>query len=75
MVQSIKKENLYFQVLPLDVKGHSVPHLKALTSGIENFAGHRRSSTFKYHHTILNSTLFAFKQAKEWFHVNVASCR
>ena len=32
--------------MPLEVEIHTVPHLKAITSGIEYASGHGRGTTF-----------------------------
>ena len=39
------------------VYGHTVPHLKALTHGIERRGGHGRGSTFKQRYTVMKSTI------------------
>ena len=46
-----KVESLKLKVVavlkPLEIKRHTVPHLKALTRGIDHWGGHGRGSTFK----------------------------
>ena len=58
--QQSKMESLNIQVfvvlLHLEVKQHTVPHLKALTSSLEHSNGH--GNTFEQQHTVLNSTHF-----------------
>ena len=45
-------------------QGHIIPNLKVLSSGLKPSGGHGHGCTFEYYHTILNSTHFAYKQAK-----------
>ena len=58
-------ESLNLEVLVilmhLEVKQHTVPHLKALNSGLEHSSGHGRGSTFKKHFIVLNITHFTIK--------------
>ena len=44
-------------LMPMEEKLHAVPHLKALTSGIEPSSAH--DSTFTHHYTLLKTTHFA----------------
>ena len=44
--------------MPLGVKLHVVPHLKALISGEEPFTCHGHGSIFTKHKTVLQSTHF-----------------
>ena len=59
-------------LMPLEIKHHSVPHLKALTRSIERIGGHGRGSTFKQRHTVMKSTILLQKWPKRRFHVTVA---
>ena len=62
-------------LMPLEIKRHTVPHLKALTRSIDHWGRHGHSSTFKLHYTVLKSTILLHKSAKRRFHVTVAvSC-
>ena len=45
--------------MPLDEECLKVPHLKALTRGIEHESGHGHDNTFAYWKNILKSTDFA----------------
>ena len=66
-------ESLNLQVLiPLEIKRHTIPHLKALTRSIDHWGRHGHSSTFKLHYTVLKSTILLHKSAKRRFHVTVA---
>ena len=69
-------ESLNLQVvavlLPFEIKCHTIPHLKALTPGIEHASGQRRGSSFKQHYTVLKITILIHKRAKWQFHVTVA---
>ena len=56
----------------LEIKSHTVPHLKALTRSIECWGRHRHGSTFKQHYTVLKSAVLLHKRAKRRFHVMVA---
>ena len=58
--------------MPLEIKRHTVPHLKALTHSIERRSGHGHGSTFKQLYTVLKSTVLLHKRAKRRFHVTVA---
>ena len=44
--------------MPLDVERHTVPHLKALTRGIEHSGGHGRASIFRWQKNTLKTTHF-----------------
>ena len=59
-------------LMPLEIKRHTVPHLKALTRSIEHRGGHGRSSTFKHCYTVMKSTILLHKWPKRRFHVTVA---
>ena len=59
-------------LIPLEIKRHTVPHLKALTHSIEHTNRHELGSTFKQHYTVLKSTILLHKRAKRRFHVTVA---
>ena len=69
-------ESLNLQVvavlMPLEIKRHTVPHLKALTHSIEHIGGHWHGSTFKQRHTVMKSTTLLHKWPKRRFHVTVA---
>ena len=56
----------------LDLKCHTVPHLKALTRSIEHRGGHGHDSTFNQWYTVMKSTILLHKWPKQWFHVMVA---
>ena len=56
-------------LMPLDIKRHTVPHLKALTYNIELRGGNGHGSTFKQRYTVL---FLLHKWPKRWFHVTVA---
>ena len=53
-------ESLYLQVvavlMPLEIKRHTIPHLKALTRGIEHRGEHRRAKIFRGQKISLKST-------------------
>ena len=55
-------EGLNLQVvavlMPLEIKRHTVPHLKALTRGIEHRGGHGRANIFRGQKISLKSTHF-----------------
>ena len=74
-----KVESLNLKVvavlMPLEIKRHTVPHLKALTRSIDHWGRHGHSSTFKLHYTVLKSTILLHKSAKWRFHVTVAYSR
>ena len=55
--------------MPLEIKRHTVPHLKALTRSIEGRSGLGRGSTFKHCHTVMKSTILLHKWPKRGFHV------
>ena len=55
-------------LIPLEIKRHTIPHLKALTHSIEHTDGHGHASAFKQCYTILKSTILYHKLAKERFH-------
>ena len=59
-------------LMPLEIKHHTVPHLKALTRSIERRGGHGRDSTFKQCYTVMKSTILLHKWPKRRFHVMVA---
>ena len=59
-------------LMPLEIKSHTVPLLKALTGSIECRGGHGRDSTFKQHYTVMKSAILLHKLPKQWFHVMVA---
>ena len=59
-------------MIPLEVKRHTVPHLKALTHSIERRGGHWRDSTFKQRYTVMKSTILLHVRPKRRFHVTVA---
>ena len=59
-------------LMPLEIKCHTVPHLKALTCSIERRGGHGRGSTFKQLYTVMKSTILLHKWPKRRFHVTVA---
>ena len=59
-------------LMPLEIKRHTVPHLKALTCNIECTVGHGRGSTFKQCYTVMKSTILLHKWPKRQFHVTVA---
>ena len=58
--------------MPLEIKCHTVPHLKALTHSIECRGGHGHRSTFKQLYTVMKSTILLHKWPKQRFHVTVA---
>ena len=76
LLLSNKVESLNLKVvavlMPLEIKRHTVPHLKALTRSIDHWGRHGHSSTFKLHYTVLKSTILLHKSAKRRFHVTVA---
>ena len=45
-------------LMPLEVKCHTVPHLKALTRGIEPRGGHGKANNFRCKKISLKSTNF-----------------
>ena len=59
-------------LIPLEIKRHTVPHLKAVTGSIECRGGHGHGSTFKQCYTVMKSTILLYKWPKRWFHVTVA---
>ena len=68
-------ESLNLQVvavlMPLEIKRHTVPHLKALTRSIEHASEHNCPSTFKQRYTVLKSTNLLHKMAIRRFHVTI----
>ena len=60
--KSAKVECLNLQtvvvLMPLEVECHTVPHLKALTCGIEHRSGHGLASIFRWQKISLKSTHF-----------------
>ena len=58
-------ESLNLQVvavlMPLEIKHHTVPHLKALTRSIERRGGLGPGSTFKQRYTVMKSTILLHK--------------
>ena len=58
--------------MPLEIKHHTVPHLKALTRSIEHRGGHGDGGTFKQLYPIIKSTVLLHKWLKRRFHVTVA---
>ena len=68
-------ESLKLQVvavlMPLEIKCHTIPHLKALTYSIKHTIGKGRGSTFKQRYTVLKSTILLHKRAKWRFHMTV----
>ena len=58
--------------MPLEIKRHTVPHLKALTRSIERRGGHGHGSTFKQCYSVMKSTILLHKWPKRRFHVTVA---
>ena len=61
-------------LMPLDIKPHTVPHLKALTGSIPHRSGHGHGSTFKQRYTFMKNTILLHKWPKRRFHVTVAVC-
>ena len=59
-------------LMPLEIKRHTIPHLKALTRSIEHLGVQGRDSTFKQHYTVFKSTILLHKRAKRRFHLTVA---
>ena len=45
--------------MPLEEKLRAVPHLKALTSGLEPLSGYGHDSTFTQYYALLETTQFA----------------
>ena len=58
--------------MPLEIKRHKIPHLKALTHSIGHESEQGHGSTFKQCYTVLKSTILLHKKAKLWFHVTLA---
>ena len=58
--------------MSLEIKCHTVPHLKALKRSIEQMSGHGRGSTFKQCYNVLKNTISLHKWPKQRFHVMVA---
>ena len=69
-----KVESLNLQVvavlMPLEIKCHTLPHLKALAFNIECRSGHGQCITFKQHYT-LEGTILLHKWPKQRFHVTI----
>ena len=69
-------ESLNLQVvavlMPLEIKRHTVPYLKALTCSIKRRGGHGCGSTLKQRQTVMKSTILPHKWPKRRFHVTVA---
>ena len=69
-------ESLNLQVvavlMPLEIKCHTVPHLKAPTCSIEGRGGLGCGSTFNQHYTVMKSIILLHKWPKRRFHVTVA---
>ena len=63
-----KMECLNLQVvavlMPLEIKHHTIPYLKALKHTIEHSSGQRRGSTFICQNSYLKSTYFTFYRGK-----------
>ena len=59
-------------LIPLEIKRHTVPHLKALTRSIDRRGGHGHGSTFKQRYTVMKSAILLHKWPKQRFHVTVA---
>ena len=63
-----KVESLNLQVvavlMPLEIKSHKVPHLKALTDSIEHASGNGYGSAFKQFYPVLKSTILLHKRTK-----------
>ena len=60
--------SLSFQVvavlMSLEIKRHTVTHLKALTRSIDGRGGHGYGSTFKQRKTVMKSTILLHKWPK-----------
>ena len=56
-------------LMPLEIKHHIIPHLKALTRYIEHTSEQGCGSTFKQRYTVLKSTISLHESAIGWFHV------
>ena len=54
----IFKLRLLVVLMPLDVECHTVPHLKALTRGIEHWSAHGQASIFRWQKMSFKSTHF-----------------
>ena len=71
-------ESLNLQVvavlMPLEIKCHTIPHLKALTRSIEHTNEKGRGSIFKQRYTVLKKSILLNERAKRRFHVTVAIC-
>ena len=57
--------------MPLEIKGHTIPHLKALTCRIEHASRQGRGNTLKQRYIVLKSTILLHERAKRQFHVMV----
>ena len=68
-------ESLNLQIvsvlMPLKIKGHTIPYLKALTHSIEHASRQGLGNTFKQGYTVLKSTILLHERAKRRFHVTV----
>ena len=62
-------ESLKLQVvailMPLEIKHHKIPHLKALTCNIEHVSGQRHGITLIYQKFYLKSTHFTFYRSNQ----------
>ena len=69
-------ESLNLQVVavlvPLEIKRHTIPHLKALICNIEHASRNGNCIAFKQHYPVLKSAISLHKRAKRWFHVTIA---
>ena len=59
-------------LMPLEIKRHTVPHLKALTRSIEQTNGHGSDSNLMQRYTVLKRFILLNKWAKRRFYVMVA---
>ena len=55
-------------IMPLEIKGFTIPHSTALTHSIEHTRRHGAGSTFKQRYTVLKSTILLHKWPKRRFH-------
>ena len=73
-----KMESLNLQVvavfMPLKIKQHTIPHLKALRRSIEHTNEQGCGSTFKQCYTVLKRSILLNKRAKRWFYMTEAVC-
>ena len=58
----------------LQIKQHTIPHLKALRHSIEHTNEQGRGSTFKQCYTVSKRSIFLKKRAKRWFYMTEAVC-